>query len=79
MDRLHTGSDFLSVIRGHDGVSLREVVKRSSEVHHCALLSEGIGNVVCSIMSCRDQHIGWDVSSLIRTFISRVTRFDYVH
>ena len=57
VDRLPTGSDFLSVIRGHDGVSLREVVKRSSEVHHCALLSEGIMNVVCSIASCGDQHM----------------------
>ena len=63
MDRLPTGSDFLGVIRGHDGVSLRECVKRSSEVHHCALLSVGTGNVVCSIMSCGDQQIGWDDSN----------------
>ena len=57
VDRLPTGSGFLSVIRGHDGVSLREVVKRSSEVHHCVLLSEWIRNVVCSITSCGDQHM----------------------
>ena len=43
MHRLPTGSDFLSVIRGHDGVSLRAFVKRSSEVHRRALLSEGTG------------------------------------
>ena len=64
MDRLPSiGSDFLSVIRGHDGVSLRGVVKRSSEVHRCALLSEGTGKVVCSIISCGDQQIGWDISN----------------
>ena len=49
--------------RGHGGVSLREVVKRSLEVPRSALLSEGTGNVVCSIMSCGDQQIGWDVSN----------------
>ena len=48
---LPTGSDFLSVMRGHGGVSLREVVKRSLEVARSALLSEGTGNLVCSIMS----------------------------
>ena len=51
------------MIRGHDGVSLRDVVKRSLQAHPYALLSEGTGNVVCSIMSYEDQHIGWDVSN----------------
>ena len=51
MELLPTGSDFLVVIRGHGEVSLREVVKRSLEAHRCSLLSEGTGNVVCSIMS----------------------------
>ena len=41
VDWLPTGSDFLSVMRGHEGMSLREVVKWLSEVHRCALLSEG--------------------------------------
>ena len=63
MDRLPTGSDFLSVIRSHDGVSLRAFVKRSSEVHRRALLSEGTGKIVCSIISCGDQQIGWDISN----------------
>ena len=40
-DRLPTGSDFLSVMRGHEGMSLREEVKWLSEVNRCALLSEG--------------------------------------
>ena len=49
-DRLPTGSDFLSVMRGHVGLSLREVVKWLSEVHRCALLSEGTEN--CSCVLC---------------------------
>ena len=49
-DRLPTGSDFLSVMRGHEGLSLREVVKWLSEVHRCALLSEGTEN--CSCVLC---------------------------
>ena len=49
-DRLPTGSDSLSVMRGHEGLSLREVVKWLSEVHRCALLSEGTEN--CSCVLC---------------------------
>ena len=44
-------SDFLVVMRGHGGVTLRGIVKRSLEVHRWALLSDGTGNVVCSTMS----------------------------
>ena len=47
-------------MRGHGGVYLREVVKRSLEVPRGALLSEGIGNVECR---GGEQHIGWDVSN----------------
>ena len=46
VDRLPTGSDFLSVMRGHGGVSLREGVNRLSEVHHCAFYTKGRGTVV---------------------------------
>ena len=48
-DRLPTGSDFLSVMRGHEALSLREVVKWLSEVHRCALLSEGTENCSCAL------------------------------
>ena len=51
MELLPTGSDFLVVIRCHGDVSSRDVVKRSLEVHRCALLFDGTGNVVRSIMS----------------------------
>ena len=39
------------VKRGNGDVSSRDVVKLSWDVHRCALLSNGTGNVVCSTMS----------------------------